>query len=97
MEKLPRKEVEHVADLARIHVDEEEIEKYQIELKQLLDEVDKIKDIKGYDEEILIAPTDHDARMREDIEKDTVKFEELKTNIPNTFGNFVEVPVMINE
>ena len=36
MEKLTREEVLHVAELARIKLSEEEIEKYQVELKKLL-------------------------------------------------------------
>ena len=35
MEKLSKEEVLHVARLARIAVSEDEIEKYQISLKQL--------------------------------------------------------------
>ena len=40
MDKLSREEVLHVAELARINISEEEIEKYQVELKQLLNEVE---------------------------------------------------------
>ena len=49
-DKLSREEVLHVAELARIKINEEEIEKYQIELKQLLNEVEKINDVQGYDD-----------------------------------------------
>ena len=38
MNKLTREEVLHVARLARIRVSEEEIEKYSIELKELIDQ-----------------------------------------------------------
>ena len=38
-DKLTKEEVLHVAKLARIDITEEEIEKYQVELKQLLNEV----------------------------------------------------------
>ena len=55
-DKLTKEEVLHVAHLARIKVDDDEIEKYQVELKQLLDDVDKIKEVEGYDEERMIAP-----------------------------------------
>ena len=48
MNKLTREEVLHVARLARIELSEKEIEKYQVELKQLLDDVEKINDVKGY-------------------------------------------------
>ncbi len=56
MDKLTREEVEHVADLAKLALTEEEIEKYRVELKQLIDDIDKVKDIKNYDEDFLIAP-----------------------------------------
>ena len=56
MDKLTKEEVMHVAYLARIEVTEEEIEKYQVELKKLLNDVDKINEVEGYDDEILIAP-----------------------------------------
>ena len=43
--KLTREEVLHVAHLARINISEEEIEMYQMNLKQMIDEIDKIKDL----------------------------------------------------
>ena len=55
MDKLSKEEVLHVAKLARIRLTEEEIEKYQVELKKLLNDVEKINDVKGYDDEMLIA------------------------------------------
>ena len=46
MDKLTKEEVLHVADLARIELSEEEIEKYQVQLKQLMNDIDKIKEVK---------------------------------------------------
>ena len=39
MNELTREEVLHVAHLARIDVTEEDINKYKIQLKQILDEI----------------------------------------------------------
>ena len=64
--KLTREEVLHVAELARIKINEEEIEKYQIELQQLLNDVEKINDVQGYDDEILIAPWNEKTITRKD-------------------------------
>lgn len=50
-DKLTREEVEHVAKLARIRISDSEMEKYQIELKKILDEVEKINDVVGYDDQ----------------------------------------------
>ena len=59
--------------------------------------VDKIKDINDNDADFLIAPIDHDSVLREDKEEDMLSLNDLKDNIPSVKGNFVEVPVMLNE
>ena len=96
-EKLTKEEVLHVANLARIRVDEEEIEKYQVELKKLLNDVEKINDVKGYDEEMLIAPWDHNADLRCDETGDMLDKEAVLKNAPNHSGNYITVPVVIGE
>lgn len=96
-EKLELYEVEHVADLARIELTEEEKEQYAIDLKKLLNEVEKISEIKNYDEELLITPVEHTVSLREDKNESGISFDKVKKNAPRTSGNFVEVPVMIHE
>lgn len=96
-EKLDLSVIEHVAALARIELTEEEKEKYAVDLKKLWDEVEKISEIKNYDEELLITPVEHNIELREDINNKMISFEEVKKNAPKTSGNFVEVPVMIHE
>lgn len=97
MDKLTKEEVLHVAHLARIAVTDEEIDKYQVELKQLLNEVDKIKDIDIDEEELLVTPVEHESVPRSDECTHTISFDEVKKNVPSSMGNFVEVPVMVNE
>lgn len=97
MNKLSREEVLHVAHLARIKVTDEEIEKYQIDLKKLLDDVDKINDIEVETDELLVTPTTQEASLRNDQETRSINFDEVKKNVPAVTGNFVEVPVMIGE
>ena len=45
----------------------------------------------------LIAPVDHNTELREDIAGEMLDPEEIMKNVPVSNGNFVEVPVMINE
>ena len=96
-EKLSREEVLHVAKLAKIKVSEEEIEKYQVELKKLLNEVEKINDVKGYDDEILIAPWEEAATLRKDEAGIMLQPKEVLENAPRHAGNYIEVPVVIGE
>ena len=97
MKKLTREEVLHVARLARIELSEKEIEKYQVELKQLLDDVEKINDVKGYDDDILIAPWSGETQLREDTEGKMLDPKRVVENAPKHSGNYIEVPVVITE
>ena len=97
MDKLTKEEVLHVAHLARIAVTEDEIERYQKDLKKLLDEVDKIKEIEVEDNNLLVTPVSYQSTLRNDSSVRSVEFNEIKKNVPATTGNFVEVPVMVSE
>lgn len=93
--KLTREEVLHVAHLARIGLSEEEIPKYQMSLKQMIDEIDKIRDLNDFDDEMMFSPCNNkiDLENKEVV----VGSNDLLKNVPSKKGNFVEVPVIINE
>jgi len=97
MDKLTREEVMHVAHLARISVSEDEIDKYAVDLKKLLDEVDKIKNIETDNDDLLVTPVEYESVLRSDSDTSSVSFNDVKENVPAVAGNFVEVPVMVNE
>lgn len=96
-DKLSKEEVLHVANLARIKVTEEEIEKYQVELKTLLNEVEKINEVVGYDDEILIANWHDNTILRKDEPGEMLSPKEVLKNAPKHSGNYIEVPVVISE
>lgn len=96
MDKLTKKEVLHVADLARIKLSEEEIEKYQVELKSLLNDVEKINEVKGYDDDILIACWEENTKLREDKNGEMLNPKEVVENAPRHSGNYIAVPVVIS-
>ncbi len=95
--KLTKEEVLHVAKLARIKVTEEEIENYQIELKKILDDVEKINSVKGYDEEILIANWNQETVLRKDEVGQMLNPKKIIEIAPHHSGNYIEVPVVIKE
>lgn len=95
--KLSREEVLHVADLARIKVSEEEIEKYQTDLKKILNEVEKINNVVGYDEEILIANWRENTSLRKDEPGEMLSPKDVLRNVPKHSGNYIEVPAVISE
>ncbi len=95
MNELTREEVLHVAHLARINLSEEEIPVYQKNLKIMIDEIDKIRDIEDYDEDYIISPCDNKCSLEK--ENINVDKDNLLNNVPHKKGNFIEVPVVVNE
>ena len=92
---LTKEEVMHVAHLARIEITEEELLKYQKDLKILFDEIDKIKDLDDFDSDRMFSSCENNFDINSkmhDVDKDN-----LLVNVPKKKGNFVEVPVMVNE
>ena len=64
---------------------------------KLLDDVEKINNVKGYDDELMFSPITHNAPLREDVEGKMLDYKTVMKNVPHSTGNFVEVPVMLNE
>lgn len=92
---LTKEEVLHVAHLARIEITEEELEKYQKDLKILFDEIDKIRELDDFDEERIFSPCENSFDVNSNMEE--VCKDNLLRNVPKKKGNFIEVPVMVNE
>ena len=94
MNELTREEVLHVAHLARIDVTEEDINKYKIQLKQILDEIERINEL-DVDGDILISPTDNKNVYREDIgiNEDV----DVLRNAPKKSGNYIEIKRFVND
>jgi aspartyl-tRNA(Asn)/glutamyl-tRNA(Gln) amidotransferase subunit C len=96
-DRLSKEEVLHVAELARIAISESELEKYQIQLKQIMDSVDKIKEVEVNDEKMLIANWSEPTKLREDVVGEMLNPKEVIGNAPRHSGNYIEVPVVIGE
>lgn len=68
---IDKDEVKHIAKLARLDLDEEELEEFQEELSSILDYVDQLKELDVSD----VEPTSHSVDiknvMREDKAEDT--------------------------
>jgi|APHig6443717817_1056837.scaffolds.fasta_scaffold47968_2 aspartyl-tRNA(Asn)/glutamyl-tRNA(Gln) amidotransferase subunit C len=95
MEELTKEEVLHVAHLARIEVDEKDIEKYGHQLKQIMDEINKINEVKLEETDTLITPIEiHNVYRNDEPINESI---DIKKNTPKTNGNYIEVERFINE
>ncbi len=97
MEKLDREKVLHVASLAKLRIEENEIEKYVKELKDLMNEIDRIHEVKIEDEEILIAPSDNRNVYNEDTVGKMLTREEILKNANKKYGSYIAVARALND
>ncbi len=97
MEKLDREKVLHVASLAKLRIEEAEIEKYVKELKDLMDEVNRIQDVEIDDEEILISPSTNKDVYNEDTVGSMLKREEVLKNANKKYGSYITVTRALND
>lgn len=94
---IDRKDVEHVARLARLALSEPELERMRVELTAILEYIEKLRavDVEG------VEPTSHAVPlvnvMREDEVEPGVDREAMMANAPDRVAEFFRVPRIIED
>ena len=93
--KLSKKEVEHVAWLARLELTEKEKEQLTFHLNQLMVHFEKLRELDTAD----IEPTSHSIPVqnvfRDDIARDSLLIEEALSNAPEAEDGYFVVPQVV--
>jgi len=93
--KLSKKEVEHVAWLARLELTEEEKEQLTFHLNQLMVHFEKLRELDTAD----IEPTSHSIPIqnvfRDDIARESLLIEEALSNAPEAEDDYFVVPQVV--
>ena len=93
--KISRKEVEHVAGLARLALNDEELDQLTGQMDQILDYVDKLGELDTEN----ILPTAHavpvENAFREDVVKPPIGIDKALQNAPDPANNCFRVPKVI--
>ena len=91
---LPRKEVEEIALLARLHLESEEIEKMRVELGAILDHFTALAAV-----DTDVAPMTHavplDLRLRADAPEPSLPVEDALRGAPAKDAQFFVVPAIL--
>ena len=92
---ITKETVEYVANLARMHLEEQELEKMSKQLQGILDFIDKLKEVDISD----IKPTSHILPIknvfREDVLKESLPIDKVLANAPSKDDRFFTVPKVI--
>ncbi|HKI79662.1 MAG TPA: Asp-tRNA(Asn)/Glu-tRNA(Gln) amidotransferase subunit GatC [Ignavibacteriaceae bacterium] len=92
---VTKKDVEHIAELAKLKLNEEEIEKYTLQLNDILNYVDKLNELDTSNVEPLSYPVEGKNVFREDVIKTSLDREEALRNAPDRSELFFKVPKVI--
>ncbi|MFA0753658.1 MAG: hypothetical protein IMHGJWDQ_001437, partial [Candidatus Fervidibacter sp.] len=94
---LSREEVLHVALLARLELDEAEIERYTWELNRILEHIEKLKELDTEG----VEPTSHAVPLfnvfRPDEPREPMPREEVLMNAPDAVDGYFRVPRVVEE
>ncbi len=93
---VTKKEVEQIAELARLQLDESELEDYTIQLNKILEHVEKLNELDTEKVKPLSHPIEGENVFREDIVKPSVDREEALKNAPSKDDEYFKVPKVIS-
>lgn len=104
MSKLSKKEIEHIAKLARIHITEKEKKQYLKELSKVLDYVEKLSEVDTVNIKETSQAIGLENVYREDresfewkVDKDSKKnTEKLLSNTKNKLDDYVKVKQILS-
>lgn len=97
MERISREEVEHVAWLARLALDENEKERVRHELNRILEAFAELQQLDTED----VEPTSHAVPMsnvfRDDVVGESLDRDDVLANAPDRTDTCFRVPLIIEE
>ncbi|MGM9986235.1 MAG: Asp-tRNA(Asn)/Glu-tRNA(Gln) amidotransferase subunit GatC [Bacillaceae bacterium] len=95
MSRITKEDVKHVANLARLAVTEEEVEKFTKQLDDIITFAEQLNELNTEG----VKPTSHVLEMknilREDKAKQGLPVEEVLKNAPDSQDGFIRVPAII--
>ncbi len=88
-------EVNHIANLAKLKINKEEVNKYQHQLTDILKEIEKIIDLKIPDSDIMISPINFTNRYEDDVIGVHISKDLAFRNTSHVQGDYIIVPKVI--
>ncbi|GIM30526.1 glutamyl-tRNA(Gln) amidotransferase subunit C 1 [Clostridium polyendosporum] len=94
---VTKKDVEYVAELARLSFSESEKERFIGDLNQVLNYVDKLSELDTEDVDIIVNPYYIENKFREDEVQKSMPLEDVLANAPQKLEDYVLVPNVIEQ
>ncbi|SRR5690606_3989954 len=92
---VTKKDVEHIAELARLKFTEQELENFTHDMNEILSYVEKLNELDTEKVEPLSHPVEGINAFREDVVKPSTSTEDALKNAPAKDDQFFKVPKVI--
>ena len=94
--KVDKETVEKMAHLSRLELKNDELEKMQNDLSNILDWADKLNELDTDSIEPVISMSDNKNIMREDVTKEHISHHDALKNAPRKDSDYVRVPKVLD-
>ncbi|MEZ7722601.1 Asp-tRNA(Asn)/Glu-tRNA(Gln) amidotransferase subunit GatC [Fusobacterium sp. 27098_8_59] len=94
---LTKEEVLKIAKLSKLSFEETEIEKFQVELNDILKYIDMLNEVDTSEVQPLVHINDVVNNFREKEEKASIEIEKVLLNVPESAENAIVVPKVVGE
>ena len=93
--KITREQVARVAELSRLEIGEEEIEKFAVQLSAILSYMEKLNRVDTSNVEPMLTASRGSGIRRDDIPRPVLPRDEALANAPDAGDGFFRVPPVI--
>jgi aspartyl-tRNA(Asn)/glutamyl-tRNA(Gln) amidotransferase subunit C len=97
MASITRADVEHVADLARLHLTDEEIDRMQAQLSNILDAIETLRDVDTSHVGATASVIQLENVMRDDVATAPMPRDVVLANAPLRDDPYLRVPTVLEE
>lgn len=92
---ITRKDVDYVANLARLELSEDEADRYEKELLDVLKFIDKLNELDTEGVEPMVYALEGGNVLREDVLKESMDVEDVLANAPEREDDYFRVPKIV--
>ncbi|MCA1743544.1 MAG: Asp-tRNA(Asn)/Glu-tRNA(Gln) amidotransferase subunit GatC [Desulfonatronovibrio sp.] len=93
--EITREQVSRIADLARLELEDEKIEKFASQFNEIIGYMDKMNAISTEGVVPMYSPSENTSVLRDDVVKKEYNREELLSNAPRHDGKYFIVPKIL--
>ncbi len=95
--KIDKAQVKRIAKLARLEIEEEEVEQFSEQLSSIVDYIEKLNELETDSIEPLAHCLPIHNVLREDIVKESLGVEGALSNAPQREGEYFKVPKILDD